>query len=103
MEENICSEMIAMATQEITNLIAIYFISTSRIFRSEVIILEEKLYPIHEFAKMIRVTPQTLRNWDKKEILIPHCKSSNGYRYYTDTQYRQFLGSSGKKEKIVIG
>jgi putative resolvase len=68
-----------------------------------VIILEEKLYPIHEFAKMIRVTPQTLRNWDKKEILIPHCKSSNGYRYYTDTQYRQFLGSSGKKEKIVIG
>nr|WP_275900688.1 IS607 family transposase [Paenibacillus periandrae] len=61
------------------------------------------MYPIHQFAKMIRVTPQTLRNWEKKGTLIPHCKSGNGYRYYTETQYRAFLGGGSDIKKIVIG
>jgi MerR HTH family regulatory protein len=66
-------------------------------------IMEEKLYPIHQFAKMIRVPPQTLRNWEKKGTPFPHYKSSNGYRYYTETQYRNFVGRGSETKKIVIG
>lgn len=27
-----------------------------------------KFYTIHEFSKLVGKTPQTLRNWDKKDI-----------------------------------
>ena len=40
-----------------------------------------KFYTIHEFCKLVGKTPQTLRNWDKKDILKPHHTSTNGYRY----------------------
>ena len=39
-------------------------------------------YTINKFAKIIGVTPQTLRNWDRSGKLHPHHTSSNGYRYY---------------------
>ena len=43
-----------------------------------------KYYTIHEFSKLVGKTPQTLRNWDKKDILKPHHTSTNGYRYYKE-------------------
>ena len=48
-----------------------------------------KFYTIHEFSKLVGKTPQTLRNWDKKDILKPHHTSTNGYRYYSDEQIKQ--------------
>lgn len=40
-----------------------------------------KYYPINEFSKILGVSAQTLRNWDKNGKLHPHHTSSNGYRY----------------------
>jgi len=41
------------------------------------------LYKINEFAKLINVSTQTLRNWDKKGILKPILLNSK-HRRYTD-------------------
>ena len=38
-------------------------------------------YSINEFSKILGVSAQTLRNWDKNGKLHPHHTSSNGYRY----------------------
>ena len=40
-----------------------------------------KYYSINEFSKILGVSAQTLRNWDKNGKLHPHHTSSNGYRY----------------------
>lgn len=49
------------------------------------------MYSINKFSKLVNVTPQTLRNWHKSGKLIPFKFSSNGYRYYSDEQLKQFL------------
>ena len=40
-----------------------------------------KYYSINGFSKILGVSAQTLRNWDKNGKLHPHHTSSNGYRY----------------------
>ena len=55
-----------------------------------------KYYTTHEFSKLVGKTPQTLRNWDKKDILKPHHTSTNGYRYYSDEQIKQVLKKAKK-------
>ena len=45
-----------------------------------------KYYSINKFSKILGVSAQTLRNWDKKGKLHPHHTSSNGYRYYSHEQ-----------------
>jgi len=64
-----------------------------------------RYYTIHEFSKLVGKTPQTLRNWDKKGLLIPHHTGANGYRYYSHEQLKQVLNikDDDKKPKIVIG
>lgn len=62
-----------------------------------------KYYTIHEFSKLVGKTPQTLRNWDKRDILKPHHTSTNGYRYYADEQVNRVLRIKISKPKIVIG
>lgn len=64
-----------------------------------------KFYLIGEFAEKIGKTPQTLRNWDKKDVLKPHHITANGYRYYSQEQLNHFLGIKGEKQldKKVIG
>ncbi len=61
-----------------------------------------KYYTIHEFSQMAHKTPQTLRNWEKRGVLIPHHKGMNGYRYYSDEQLHQVLGIR-PVPRIVIG
>ncbi|EGP5213234.1 IS607 family transposase [Enterococcus faecium] len=63
------------------------------------------MYLIGEFGKQIGVTPQTLRNWDKKGELKPAHVSQGGTRYYSEEQRNQFLGIAGRKKpkKITIG
>lgn len=60
-------------------------------------------YSINKFAKIISVTPQTLRNWDKKGKLHPHHTSSNGYRYYSEEQLNLVLGLTKSAPKKVFG
>jgi len=61
-----------------------------------------KYYTIREFAQMVGKTPQTLRNWERREVLIPHHKGMNGYRYYSDEQFHQVLGVRQVK-RVVVG
>lgn len=61
-----------------------------------------KFYTIHEFSGLINRTPQTLRNWEKRKILVPHHKGPNGYRYYSEEQLNEVIGVD-KKERIVVG
>lgn len=51
-----------------------------------------KFYSIGEFSKQIGKTPQTLRNWDKNNVLKPHHVTNSGYRYYSQEQLNHFLG-----------
>lgn len=48
------------------------------------------MYKTIEFAKLINVTPQTLRNWEKTGKLIP-IKLPGGQRRYTDEQLKNIL------------
>lgn len=63
-----------------------------------------KYYSIGEFAKLIGKTEQTLRNWDKNNILKPAYVAPSGFRYYSDEQLNQILGINKViKSKKVIG
>ena len=55
-----------------------------------------KYYSINEFSKILNVSAQTLRNWDKNGKLTPHHTSSNGYRYYSNEQLNQALNIKPK-------
>jgi putative resolvase len=60
-------------------------------------------YTINKFSKLVGKTPQTLRNWDKNDVLKPHHTSTNGYRYYSEEQIKQVLHIKIDNPKIVIG
>lgn len=49
-------------------------------------VINMKYYSINEFSKILGVSAQTLRNWDKNGKLHPNHTSSNGYRYYSHEQ-----------------
>lgn len=51
-----------------------------------------KLYSISKFANEIGVTTMTLRNWHKREWLIPAKVTNSGARYYSEKQLREYLG-----------
>ena len=61
-----------------------------------------KYYSIRAFAKILGVTPQTLRNWDKSGKLKPHHTASNGYRYYSQEQLSDITKIQGIN-RITIG
>lgn len=61
-----------------------------------------RYFTINKFSKIVGVTPQTLRNWDKAGRLKPHHTSESGYRYYSEEQLNQALKIK-PKSKIVIG
>lgn len=63
----------------------------------------EKFYSIREFAKILNVSAQTLRNWDANGRLHPHHTSPSGYRYYSQTQLNQIIGIKPAQKRIVIG
>lgn len=61
-----------------------------------------KYYSIRQFCRILGVTAQTVRNWDKSGKLHPHHTSPNGYRYYSEEQLNQLLQVQ-PKERIVVG
>lgn len=62
-----------------------------------------KYYSINKFSKILGISVQTLRNWDKKGKLHPHHTSSNGYRYYSHEQLNQVMNVKLNLDRIVIG
>lgn len=64
-----------------------------------------KYYSIGEFAKEIGKTNQTLRNWDKSNVLKPSHVTKGGTRYYSQQQLNHFLGikNESTKTKKTIG
>jgi len=50
-----------------------------------------KYITIKDAAKLIHVTPLTLRNWDKRGILKPYRNPINNYRMYRLDQIESFL------------
>lgn len=60
-------------------------------------------YTINKFAKIVCKTPQTLRNWDKDNILKPHHTGKGGYRYYSQEQIDAVLNIKRNVNKNTIG
>lgn len=61
-----------------------------------------ELIPIGKFAKMIGVTPATLRRMEQTGELKPYHKSQGGTRYYSKTQVKA-LTLQNNQEKPVVG
>lgn len=53
--------------------------------------MERAYINIKEAAKLLGVTPLTLRNWDKKGALISYRNPVNNYRVYRKDQIELFL------------
>ena len=60
-----------------------------------------RYFTINKFSKIVGVTPQTLRNWDKTDKLKPHHTIGNGYRYYSEEQLNQVLNIKQKNKKVI--
>lgn len=60
-------------------------------------------YTIHKFSKLVSVSPQTLRNWDRLGKLCPHHRSKSGYRYYSEEQLQEVLQLPKQEAKKIIG
>jgi len=60
------------------------------------------LISIHKVSKILSVTPQTLRNWDKNGRLKPIKIGNYGNRYYEENQIKELINCN-TKEKLVIG
>ncbi len=46
---------------------------------------------IRHAAQMLSVTPLTLRNWDKRGVLVAYRNPANNYRVYKRDQVEMFL------------
>ena len=54
---------------------------------------------IKEAAEFLGVTATTLRNWDRREKLVPVRHPVNGYRLYRKSDLQKLLASIVKKER----
>jgi putative resolvase len=62
------------------------------------------LYSIGEFATKVGRTIQTIRNWDRTDILKPVHIAPSGHRYYSQSQVDKLLGLVPiKPQKLMIG
>ena len=52
---------------------------------------------IHEAADLLKITKQTLRNWDKQGKLKPHRHPLNNYRLYKKSDMVKLLNKIEKK------
>lgn len=58
-------------------------------------------FTILETAKLLKVHPNTLREWEKKKILLPIRDKATNYRYYTSDLIRGYL-LRGSLPKIEV-
>ena len=63
-----------------------------------------KYYSAKTVTKILGVTAQTLRNWDKEDKLKPTYVKSNGYRYYSEESILSYTQERKTKKNLnVIG
>ena len=63
-----------------------------------------KYYSAKTVTKILGVTAQTLRNWDKENNLKPTYVKSNGYRYYSEESILAYTQERKTKKNLnVIG
>ena len=63
-----------------------------------------KFYSAKTVTKILGVTAQTLRNWDKENKLKPPYVKSNGYRYYSEESILAYTQERKTKKNLnVIG
>ena len=61
----------------------------------------EKIYNISEFAEMIGKSVITLQRWDR-EGTLKACRAPSNRRYYTHTQYLEYMGETIKNDKYNV-
>ncbi len=64
---------------------------------------QKKYLTIKQVAKLLGVTPLTLRNWDKKGKLKAYRHPLNNYRIYKPEEIELFLRRMESKGKIFLG
>lgn len=65
--------------------------------------MDRKYLTINEAAKIVGVTPLTLRNWDKKGVLTAYRNPINNYRVYRLDQIEVLLRkieNSRERQKV---
>ena len=61
----------------------------------------EKIYNVTEFAEIIGKSVKTLQRWDREGILVAY-RSPSKRRYYTHTQYLNYIGVKGNVDKTNV-
>ncbi len=64
---------------------------------------EKKYVTVNAAAKLLGVTPLTLRNWDKAGKLVALRNPLNNYRIYKKEDIDFFLRRMESKGKIMMG
>lgn len=69
----------------------------------------KNFYTIGEFARLLNVSEQTLRNWDESGKLIAHRTLGGGHRRYTPAQLAKFIdvdedhnNIGGQDQQVVV-
>ena len=61
----------------------------------------EKIYNIREFSKLVGKSVKTLQRWDREGILTSYRSPSNR-RYYTQSQYNEYMGITKSEDRINV-
>ena len=65
--------------------------------------MTKKYLTIKEVAKILGVTPLTLRNWDKTGKLKAYRNPINNYRVYKPEEIELFLRSIESTRRLICG
>lgn len=65
--------------------------------------MKKKYLTIKEVAKILGVTPLTLRNWDKSGKLRAYRNPINNYRIYKVEEIELFLRKIESRGKLIWG
>lgn len=56
---------------------------------------------IGQVAKILEVTPETIRNWEKVGKLVPEFRTESGQRRYSKEQVESFLSPAVDRFKVL--
>ncbi|GAI00366.1 unnamed protein product [marine sediment metagenome] len=65
--------------------------------------MTKKYLTIKEVAKLLGVTPLTLRNWDKTGKLKAYRNPINNYRVYKPEEIELFFRRIEENKKLIFG
>lgn len=64
---------------------------------------QKRYLKIQEVAKILGITPLTLRNWDKSGKLKAYRNPINNYRVYKAEDIELFLRKIESRKKVILG